>query len=101
MFSQTSLDPRVTVLVSIRTAFGSYSNSATTSFQHNDYSSISAIDPLQSYRERPPKLEPNIVLYVALSVQYSIYVLRNVGIGTILELSCAKWEFSLCCAIPE
>ena len=30
-----------------------------------------------------------------------IYVLRKVGIGTILELSCAKWEFSLCCAIPE
>ena len=25
----------------------------------------------------------------------SIYVLRKVGIGTILELSCAKWEFSL------
>ena len=30
-----------------------------------------------------------------------VYVLRKVRIGTILELSCARWEFSLCCAIPE
>ena len=32
---------------------------------------------------------------------FYIYVLRKVRIGTILELSCAKWEFSVCCAIPE
>ena len=32
-----------------------------------------------------------IVLYVN-----NVYVLRKVRIGTILELSCAKWEFSLC-----
>ena len=30
-----------------------------------------------------------------------ICVLRKVGIGIILELACAKWEFSLCCAILE
>ena len=29
----------------------------------------------------------------------NIYVLRKVRIGTILELSCAKWEFWLCCAM--
>ena len=48
----------------------SYSNPAIASFQHNEYSSISAIDPLQ----RPPKLEPNIIVYAVLSVQYSIYM---------------------------
>ena len=30
-----------------------------------------------------------------------IYVRRKVRIGTIPELSCAKWEFSLCPPIPE
>ena len=38
---------------------------------------------------------------LAFSLLFNIYVLRKVGIGTILELSCTKWEFSLCCAIPE
>ena len=60
MFSRTSLDPRVTVLFSIRTGFWSYFNSATASFQHNDFSPISAIDLLQSLSEHPPKLEPNL-----------------------------------------
>ena len=32
---------------------------------------------------------------------YGIYVPRKVRIGTIPELSCAKWEFSLCPPIPE
>ena len=36
-----------------------------------------------------------------LYYSFSVYVLRKVGTGTILELSCTKWEFSLCCAIPE
>ena len=31
----------------------------------------------------------------------SLYVRRKVRIGTIPELSCAKWEFSLCPPIPE
>ena len=30
-----------------------------------------------------------------------VYVRRKVRIGTITELSCAKWEFSLCPPIPE
>ena len=30
-----------------------------------------------------------------------VYVRRKVRIGTISELSCAKWEFSLCPLIPE
>ena len=32
---------------------------------------------------------------------YIVYVRRKVRIGTIPELSCAKWEFSLCPPIPE
>ena len=39
--------------------------------------------------------------YLAIKGISGIYVLRKVRIGTILELSCSKWEFSLCCAIPE
>ena len=46
------------------------------------------------------KQNENNIGTIALERSY-IYVLRKVGIGTILELSCAKWEFSLCCAIPE
>ena len=41
----------------------------------------------------------NHSLYIYIYIY--IYVLRKVRIGTILELSCAKWEFSLCCAILE
>ena len=38
------------------------------------------------------------LLYIISDTLIHVYVLRKVGIGTILELSCAKWEFSLCCA---
>ena len=31
----------------------------------------------------------------------NIFVRRKVRIGTIPELSCAKWEFSFCPPIPE
>ena len=40
------------------------------------------------------------VTYITYIYIY-IYVRRKVGIGTIPELSCAKWEFSLCPPIPE
>ena len=43
----------------------------------------------------------NGVLVVGKFSALNAYVLRKVGIGTIRELSCAKWEFSLCCAFPE
>ena len=42
-----------------------------------------------------------ILITFCLCIGVHVYVLRKVGIGTILELSCTKWEFSLRCAIPE
>ena len=40
----------------------------------------------------------NASMYVSKGILCfkNIYVLRKVRIGTIPELSCAKWEFSLC-----
>ena len=38
---------------------------------------------------------------IAKFILHSIYVRRKVRIGSIPELSCAKWEFSLCPPIPE
>ena len=90
MFSRTSLDPRVTILISIRTGFWSYFNSATASFQHNDFTSISALDLLQTSSEHPPKLEPNFVFYVLYImfkciIQY-IHVSKNALYTVMLNL---------------
>ena len=45
---------------------------------------------------------PTIYLIFFPTIYYQgVYVRRKVRIGTIPELSCAKWEFSLCPPIPE
>ena len=40
-------------------------------------------------------------IYIYIYVYVYTYVRRKVRIGTIPELSCVKWEFSLCPPIPE
>ena len=40
-------------------------------------------------------------IYIIAKCTMRMYVRRKVRIGTIPELSCAKWEFSLCPPIPE
>ena len=41
------------------------------------------------------------MLDVDSTVTLNVYVQHKVRIGTIPELSCTKWEFSLCPPIPE
>ena len=41
------------------------------------------------------------IIHVQIEKKMDVYVRRKVRIGTIPELFCAKWEFSLCPPIPE
>ena len=54
--------------------------------------------PYKSWLMYEPVFDLN---YILIASDKSIYVLRKVGISTVLELSCAKWEFLLCWTIPE
>ena len=45
---------------------------------------------------RSPRIVTECLLTRSMLIKMYVYVLRKVSIGTIPELSCAKWEFSLC-----